>query len=130
MKSKWILFIGIALLTLGILLKKFSDLSIESLLLIAVGVLFKIYYIIQKARHNEYKPGYELLFLIVGLLLFAAGTYLKTHESPVSPSFLIIPGILFKITFIILVIINIKYHRKHNTRLNKHTKKKLLNKSV
>ena len=122
MESKWILFIGIILLTLGILLKKFSELSIEPLLLIVVGVLFKIYYIIQKARHGEYKPSYELLFLFVGLLLFATGTYLKTHEPHFNPSFLIIPGILFKITFIILVIVNIKALRKHNN-LNTHIKK-------
>ena len=123
MRSKWILFTGIILLSLGILLKKFSDINITAVVLIVAGVLFKIYYIIQKARHGEYKPSYELLFLTVGLLLFATGTYLKTHEPPFNPSFLIIPGILFKITFIVLVIINIKMLRKHNDKMNDLIKK-------
>ena len=112
MKSKWILFLGIALLSLGIVLKKFGNYSIEPVILIIVGVLCKIYYIIQKAKSGEYKPGIELLFLIIGLLLFASGTYLKNTEPTFMASFLADLGILFKITFIIMVIINIRSHRK------------------
>ena len=112
MKSKWILFAGITLLTLGIVLKQFNEIGIEPILLISVGVLFKIYYIIQKARSGEYKPGVELVFLGIGLLLFLVGTYIKNHEPTFNPAFLIVPGILFKITFIVMVIINIKSHRK------------------
>lgn len=112
MNSKWLLFIGLVLLTLGIVLKKNGVLSYEPVLLIIIGVLFKISYVILKARSGEYKPSYELLFLTAGLLLFAAGTYLKNQESLFNPTFLIVLGILFKITFIILVIINIKSHQK------------------
>ncbi|MCK5814880.1 MAG: hypothetical protein KAH07_02945 [Flavobacteriaceae bacterium] len=112
MKSKWILFIGIALLTIGILLKYFADLSFEPVLLIIIGVLLKICYIILKTWNGEYKPSYELLLLLAGILLFATGNYAKTHESIFNSTFLIISGILFKIGFIILVIINIKTHRK------------------
>jgi len=112
MKSKWTLFTGIILLTAGIILRRTTDLGTEGLVLIVTGVLFKIYYIIEKARSGEYRPGLELLFLLVGLIMFFSGLYLRYHESFFNPLWLIIPGISLKIVFIILFIRKIRKSRK------------------
>ena len=112
MKSKWTLFAGILLLILGIILRKTTDLISEGLILIIVGVAFKTYYIISKARSGEYKPGYELIFLFVGLVMFMSGLYLRSHEPPFSPALLIVPGISLKVLFIVLFIIKTRITRK------------------
>ena len=104
MKSKWILFTGLILLTTGILLRRITDFGIEAIILIIVGVLFKVYYIINKARNGEYKPGNELILLFIGLVMFFSGLYLRYHEPPFNPLYLMAPGILLKLGFIILFI--------------------------
>ena len=105
MKLKWLLFVGIALLTSGILLKKFSELSIEPILLIIVGVLLKTYYIIGKVRNGEYKPGSELGILLIGLCLFLSGLYFRSHEGPFNATYLIAAGISLKVVFVISLFI-------------------------
>jgi len=112
MKSKWTLFTGIILLVTGIVLRMITNLTYEPILLIIVGVSFKAYYIIGTARNGEYKPGYELVFLFVGLLMFLYGIYLRPQELSLIPSFLIICGLIFKVVFVILFIVNIRSHRK------------------
>ena len=105
MKKKWTLFTGIILLITGIIIRKSTGFSIEGLVMILVGVLFKTYYIIGKVRSGEYRPGYELAFLIVGLMLFLTGLYLRAHNPPFNPLFLIVPGLSLKVVFIILFIV-------------------------
>jgi len=112
MKSKWTLLAGILLLIIGIVLRKTTELASEGLILIIVGVVFKTYYIISKARSGEYKPGYELIFLFVGLAIFLTGLYLRSHEPPFSPALLIVPGILLKVLFIVLFIVKTRRSRK------------------
>jgi len=105
MRSKWTLFVGIALLTIGIIIRRTTDLNMEGLVMILVGVSFKAYYIISKARSGEYMPGKELYFLFFGLGLFLGGLYLRAQESSAYTISMIIVGIGLKITFIILFII-------------------------
>lgn len=105
MKQKWTLFVGIVLLIAGIIIRKSMELNVEGLVMILTGVLFKTYYIISKVRSGEYKPGYELIFLFVGLTMFLTGLYLKSHNPPFNPLYLIAPGIILKVIFIILFII-------------------------
>jgi len=112
MKSKWTLSAGILLLTLGIIIRKTTGLGTEGLILIIVGVAFKTYYIVNKARSGEYKPGYELIFLFVGLAMFMSGLYIRSHEPPFNPALLIVPGILLKVLFIVLFIIKTRRTRK------------------
>ena len=112
MKLKWTLFTGIILLVTGILLGVITDLGYEPILFIIVGVSFKTYYVIGKARNGQYKPGYELIFLFAGLLMFLSGIYLRPQELGFSPYFLVICGLIFKVVFVILFIINIRYYRK------------------
>ena len=104
MKSRWTLFAGIILLILGIIIRKTTGLAAEGLVMIISGVLFKTYYIISKVRSGAYKPGYELAFLFIGLILFLAGLYIKNHHPPFNPALLIAPGLSLKVVFIILFI--------------------------
>jgi len=105
MKSKWPLFTGIILLTTGIVLRKATDLATPGLALIIVGALFKVFYIIDKTRRGEYKPGYEILFLIIGLSMFLTGIYLRANGAPFNPVFLIAPGIALKVLFVVMFIV-------------------------
>ena len=116
MSSKWTLFTGIILLTIGIILRVNTDLGYQPIILIIVGALLKAYYIIGKARSGEYKPGYELAFLFFGLLLLGLGIYLRPQELSYSSSFLVVCGIIFKVVFVILFIVNIRSHRKKLNR--------------
>ena len=108
MKSKWTLFTGILLLTVGIVLKNVTDFSLMPILLIIIGVLFKAYYIISKVRSGEYIPGYELILFFIGLFLFLSGLYLRSHDPSVWASLFIIFGITLKVTFIFLFILKVR----------------------
>ena len=112
MKSKWTLFAGIILLTAGIIIRKTTDLTFEAITLIVIGVILKVYYIIEKTRSGEYRPGFELVLLLVGLIMFLSGLYLRNHEPPLNPLWLIIPGISLKIIFIILFIRKTRQSRR------------------
>lgn len=113
MKSKGLLFIGIILLVIGIVLKKSTQMDVLGLILIITGVTFKSIYILSKVKSGEYKPGKELIFLIVGLLLFFTGLYLRNiNQTLVKPIYLIVCGITFKIIFIIRFIQIVKSEKK------------------
>jgi len=108
MKLKWALFSGIFLLTTGVLLRMFTELRFVAILLIIVGVLFKTFYIISKARRGEYQPGYELLFLFVGLTFFFSGLYFRVHKPTYPFVFLMVSGLILKIVYIILFIVKVR----------------------
>ncbi len=112
MKLKWTLFTGIILLAIGIILRVNTDLGYQPILFIIVGVVLKTYYIISKAKSGEYRPGYELIILFLGLLLLFLGIYFRSQELSFISSFLVVCGIVFKVVFIILFIVNIRFHRK------------------
>lgn len=102
MKSKALLFTGILLLILGIVIKKMTSFEMLGLVFIIIGVLCKTVYIVSKARSGEYRPGKELIFLGVGLLLFLSGLYIRTlDQNLIDPTYLIFFGIGLKILFII-----------------------------
>ena len=113
MKSKLLLFIGIILLTLGVLLKKAFHLDTLGITLIITGVIFKSIYIIQKIKSGEYKPGKELIFLVTGLLLLFIGLYLQgINQTLIMPIFLIVSGLILKTIFIIRFIQIVKQGKK------------------
>lgn len=103
-ENKSLLFISIALLSLGILLKLISDWNQLALLLITMGAVGKLFYLRKRIVKRIYKPGIELLFLSLGLTLFLIGLYLKTIEGNQIHQWFTIPGILLKTTFILLFI--------------------------
>ncbi len=99
MARKSLLFVGIVLLVVGILIRKLTGLDVFGLLMIITGVICKTVY---KARSGEYKPGKELIFLGLGLLLFLSGLYLRSIEQEIiNPTYLIVAGLSLKIVFII-----------------------------
>ena len=102
MKSKFLLFFGIILLIVGIVLRKSSTYEFVGLGLIITGVICKSIYIISKASSGEYKPGKELLFLILGLVFFLSGLYLRSIEQDIiDTAYLVVAGIGLKILFIL-----------------------------
>lgn len=104
MTKKWPLFVGIALLLTGIVLRVLTDFEPWSLLILLSGVVFKVAYIIAKTVRREYQPGYEVLFLVVGLALFMGGIVLHKQGLIENPFALKMIGISLKIAFIILFI--------------------------
>jgi len=112
MKQKWTLFAGIILLVAGIIIRKSTELNVEGLVMILTGVLLKTYYIISKVRSGEYKPGYELIFLFVGLTMFLTGLYLRPVVHFTYAPIMIVSGISLKFIFIILFIIKTKSKTK------------------
>jgi len=102
MARKSLLFVGIVLLVVGILIRKLAGLDVFGLLMIITGVICKTVYIVAKARSGEYKPGKELIFLGVGLVLFLSGLYLRKHDQNLSyPIYMIVVGLMLKIVFIV-----------------------------
>ena len=113
MKSKALLFIGIAMLITGILFRKIFSFEITGLILILTGVLMKTVYIIMKARSGEYMPGSELVFLFTGLGLFLSGLYLRSISFDyINPALMIVTGITLKVIFILLFVKKVRQNRE------------------
>jgi threonine/homoserine efflux transporter RhtA len=113
MKLKSLLFIGVILLTIGILLRKMTQMDDIGLSFIITGVLCKTIYIVTKARNGEYKPGKELIVLALGLLLFLIGLYLRNiKQNLMNPIYFIVLGITLKLIFIVRFIQIIRSEKK------------------
>ena len=104
MSKKWPLFTGILFLIPGVLLRIFTDIKMWPILIIVTGAFFKILYIINKIRNGEYKPGYEMVVLYIGLVMFFAGVFLRNHHSRFNHMYLMVPGISCKVFFIFMFI--------------------------
>ena len=115
MQSKKLLFSGIALLVIGIVFRKFTDMTGIGLSMILIGVVCKTIYIIAKSKSGEYKPGKELIWLFLGLALFLTGLVLKSSSPGMISTVLIISGLSLKLLFILIFIRKVK---THNTVLN------------
>jgi len=102
--SKNIMFIGIALLIVGIFLRIYTDLYYLGLAIILLGAFFKMVYLIKRIKTGIYKPGFEFALLLVGLLLFSAGFYIKNSNLSINSAFFLIPGLILKVLFVILFI--------------------------
>lgn len=114
MNSKSLLFIGIVLLTLGILIRKMTSFEAVGLSLILLGVICKTVYIVAKIKNGLYKPGYEVLFLGGGLLFFLSGVFFRNYDGDsIYPVFLIILGLTLKVMFIIRFIKKIKASKEY-----------------
>jgi uncharacterized membrane protein len=123
-KSKVFLFIGIILLVVGIILINKVEMDMLGLVAIVTGVTIKIIYIFAKVKSGEYKPGKELMLLVIGLLLFLTGLYLQgINQTLIKPIYLITFGIILKILFIIKFIQIVQSKKKSNT--TSQTKKSL-----
>lgn len=108
MKTKWPLYLGIVLLTLGIVLKSMGKFDPYALIILLSGVAFKIGYIITKIITGEYHPGKEVILLMVGLTLFLTGVYFKAHPRELHHAFLMVPGIALKLSFVLIFIFKLR----------------------
>jgi energy-coupling factor transporter transmembrane protein EcfT len=104
MRQKWLLFLGLLILTVGVVLRSTTDLYAWSLFLIVSGVVLKVFYLIKKSRGSAYRPGFEIVILIAGLLLFFTGLYFKKNGADFNPYWLMGPGIGLKIAFVMIFI--------------------------
>lgn len=104
MKNKWPLFTGLALLTIGIIFKIILTNVAFPILLIVTGILFKVYFVFTKIKGAEYRPGYELVVLFVGLVLFFSGIHLEKTFLIIEPLYFKIAGITLKVIFVLLFI--------------------------
>jgi hypothetical protein len=104
MKNKWPLFAGIVLLTTGILLAVLTRYEILPKILIYGGVACKVFYAVRQMVKGRYRPGYELGLLTLGLVLFFTGSFLKKSGADFPYQSLMVPGILLKISFIVMFI--------------------------
>ena len=111
MKTKWPLYLGIVLLTLGIVLKSMGKFDPYALIILLSGVAFKVGYIISKIRSGEYKPGKEVILLMAGLTLFLTGIYFKAHPMELHHAFLMAPGIALKVSFVLIFIFKMQKTR-------------------
>ena len=102
MKSKYLIYAAIILLTAGIVLSALEVMSVLALLLIITGILLKLTYLIINKLNRSYKPGYELLILLVGLVLFFVGKYSDIDFISQYATVFIFAGIFCKITFVLL----------------------------
>lgn len=115
MKSKYVLFTGIILLSTGIYLRATNHLKSVGLILIIIGALCKLLYIIKKVQNGTYKPGKELFVLGLGLILLFIGVYGLDPTNPyLKPIYFISLGIALKIIFVIWFISKIRFQGKTN----------------
>ncbi|MDA3930878.1 MAG: hypothetical protein PF541_18160 [Prolixibacteraceae bacterium] len=104
MKQKWPIFVGVILVTIGIILKYTINFNPWSLLILLTGVAFKIVYITSKIITKEYKPGFEIALLLIGLTFFMGGIVLHKNELIENPAVLKIIGISLKVLFVLIFI--------------------------
>lgn len=105
---KLLLYAGLGILTVGIILNYLLDNASWPLVLIAGGVTLKVVFITFKIIKSNYRPGWEILLLGSGLLLFFAGLYLSPHANAAiisMPTLLKITGVLLKAAFVIFFIL-------------------------
>lgn len=104
MKDNWPLFAGLALLTAGIIFRIIFDTAPFSTILIGAGIFLKVYFVFNRIKSTKYRPGVELLFLILGLTLFFSGMYLDKSFTVIEPVILKVTGIILKVIFVLLFI--------------------------
>ncbi len=108
MKNKWLIYVGVVLLICGIVLKSATNLKFLSLFFLFSGVSLKLSYITIKAVKKEYKIGWEIFLLILGLIIFGISLYLKHNPCCLNYLVPMIIGISLKVGFIVTFIIKTK----------------------
>lgn len=110
MNIRLLLYLGIVLLVLGIFSINISQLEGIGIYLIVGGVLCKLAFIISVIQSGRYRVGMEIVFLLVGLILFLIGK--SDLVNPLLSSIFIITGISLKIVFVLLFIRKLKKQKK------------------
>ncbi len=105
MGYKLLLYIGIVLLTIGVVLSIVTAMELLPLVFIFSGVACKVFYIAQRIISGEYQAGWEFLYLAIGLILFLGGIYLSNQTEQNYPHVMKIAGLTLKGVFVILFIL-------------------------
>lgn len=103
-KGKGLLYLGLIMLTIGLLIRYLSAYQSIAFVLVIVGVMAKVIYLVSKIKKSTYRPGVELILLFVGLALFFTGIYMRSHNFAEVYPYFMITGIILKVAFIIMFI--------------------------
>ncbi len=108
-KIKLLLYTGLTLLTIGIVLRITIGAGLIPSILIYSGVALKVSYLLYIIFKGRFKPGLEILFLLVGLSLVFSGSRLRGFDvNPYLITSMIIAGATLKLLFIILLFRKLK----------------------
>lgn len=112
MDSKTPLLAGLILIFSGAVIKYYTTSDLWPNAMIFAGVANKLWFIFLMLTTGRYRPGKELVFLILGLAVFLSGLWLRSVPctSVIQPVALIILGIVMKTTFVVLFIVKTKKH--------------------
>lgn len=102
-KNKILIYVGIFLILIGLFLRYYFQILFLGNGFIIAGALSKIIYLFLSVISKKIKIGYEIIFLIVGLILVVVGSRFKTYDFilRIHPILMVI-GVLFKIIFVAL----------------------------
>lgn len=110
---KLILIAGIFLLAGGCVARLSG--SVAAALLFSAGGTCKIIYIFLSIQNGSYRPGYEILYLVSGLILLASGNLLRrSPEYAPLAVYVIISAVLFKLAFVLRFIQKAVRHREES----------------
>lgn len=118
MKTKTPLFIGIAALLSGILLRLFTPFALMGLITIVLGVAFKLYYVLHAIKTGYYKPGFEILLLIIGLIMFLFNQALVPENAQILSIVIKFTGIGLKASFVGMFIFKTRSQIKKSESAN------------
>lgn len=108
-KIKLLLYTGLTLLTIGIVLRFVIGAGLIPSILIYAGIALKVSYILYIIFKRRFKPGVEMLFLLVGLSLVFSGSRLRGLEvNPYLITSMIVAGATLKLLFIIFLFRKLK----------------------
>ncbi|MGQ1946932.1 hypothetical protein ACT3CD_07530 [Geofilum sp. OHC36d9] len=103
-KLKLLLYTGLVLLITGIIIRVTNGPGLLSNILIYSGITLKVSYLLTIIFKGWFKPGIELLFLLVGLSLVIGGGRLRVFDyHPYLITTMISLGVIFKMLFIVFL---------------------------
>lgn len=102
-KTKIFIYVGIFFILIGIILRYYFDKALIGVLLIILGAISKLIFLFISVLTKKIKIGYEIFFLILGLLFVFIGIKFKATESyfMLHPIFMSV-GVILKIIFVVL----------------------------
>ena len=125
-KQKWLIFLGLLLLSIGITLRYLTVFDLLSTIFIIIGIVLKLTFIIARMTKNNYRPGVELLVLLLGLGLFFSGIFFNSKGFEIHSIVFKVTGISLKVLFVVLFIVKSnRISKKAAIKYSKDDSKKL-----
>lgn len=111
MNAKYILYLGILLLLIGLFLRYLTPYTTFGVGLVFGGVILKLAYIGYTILRRQYQPKAEIFLLIGGLVFLFLGLWHKLNVSELVGYGMIILAIALKSIFIILFVRKMKMRK-------------------